>query len=174
MYCEILGLLFIACMFVGFGQGIGQFYRFSAIEISPSQFKNQAVTYVLSGGILAAFLGPVSADNTDTLVPPDYTGSFIAMAIIGALNIGMLSLINFPVKAALSKEKRDASVPKGRSTWTIISQRRFILSCTIATVAHTVMTMVMSNCSIAMNDRDFQFTDQSYVMMTVSQPSLIS
>lgn len=171
MYFELLGLLFIACLFVGFGQGIGQFYRFSAIEISPMQFKNQAVTYVLSGGILAAFLGPISAENTDTMVPPDYTGSFLMMAVIGLLNFGTLSFINFPAKIVVSKGVSDVRLklePKRRSTWTIISQRRFILSCTIATVAHTVMTMVMSNCSIAMNDRNLDFTDQSYVMMTVN------
>ncbi len=164
MYFEILWLLFIACLFVGFGQGIGQFYRFSAIEISPMQFKNQAVTYVLSGGILAAFLGPISADNTDTIVPPDYTGSFLVMAVIGILNFGTLSFINFPVKALMSKGVSGVRLrlePKRRSIWTIVSQRRFILSCTIATVAHTVMTMVMSNCSIAMNDRNLDFTDQS-------------
>jgi hypothetical protein len=49
-----LELIYIACFFVGLGQGLGQFYRFSAVEISPDDMKSRAVTYVLSGGILAA------------------------------------------------------------------------------------------------------------------------
>ena len=61
--------------------------------------------------------------------------------------------------------ERARAKTRPRQTWAIVTQRQFILSCTIATVAHTVMTMVMSNCSIAMNDRGFSFSDQSWVMM---------
>jgi len=50
--------LFVGCFLVGLGQGLGQFYRFAAVEISSGDMKSQAVTYVLSGGVLAAVAGP--------------------------------------------------------------------------------------------------------------------
>lgn len=164
MYASVLSLVFISCFLVGCGQGIGQFYRFSAVEISPPHFKEQAISYVLSGGVLAAVLGPVSASYSDTMVSEQYTGSFIIMAAIGLLNMGVLSLITFP-PIHTHNQNQPNSAAVGRSLRSIVSTPEFILSCTIATVAHTVMTMVMSNCTIAMNERRFSFSDQSWVMM---------
>lgn len=64
MSSEIVPLLFIGCFFIGLGQGLGQFYRFSAVELSPESLKTSAVTYVLSGGIIAAFCGPLAANGS--------------------------------------------------------------------------------------------------------------
>ena len=66
-------LLFIGCLCVGFGQGIGQFYRFSAVEISPADYKDKAVSFVLTGGVLAAFLGPISASYSNGLLAGSLT-----------------------------------------------------------------------------------------------------
>ena len=49
-----------------------------------------------------------------------------------------------------SLESKTASQP--RSTSAIIQQPLFILSCSVATIAHTVMVMIMSNCALSMKD----------------------
>ena len=168
MYSSTLSLVFISCLLVGFGQGIGQFYRFCAVEISPADFKERAVSYVLSGGVLAAVFGPVSAAYSDTMFSERYTGSFVVMAAIGLVNLTLLSLVRFPSTQPASIGLPNPSISGfavGRSLSSIVSSPDFILSCTIATVSHTVMTMVMSNCAISMNERDFSFADQSWVMM---------
>jgi MFS family permease len=83
--------LYIGCFFIGLGfffiypffftvhhiilfkgQGLGQFYRFSAVEITPPELKSRAVTYVLSGGILAAFAGPTSATYSMNIFSQTY------------------------------------------------------------------------------------------------------
>ena len=46
------------------------------MEISPEQYKSIAVTYVLSGGIIAAFLGPTSANYTVSVIGKKFVGSF--------------------------------------------------------------------------------------------------
>ena len=46
---ESLPFLYAGCFFIGLGQGLGQFYRFSAVELSPARLKDRAVTYVLTG-----------------------------------------------------------------------------------------------------------------------------
>lgn len=180
--------LMIGCFFIGLGQGLGQFYRFSAIEVSPEEFKSEAVTLVLSGGILAAFAGPTAANFTKNMFGADYLGSFFVMGILGLTNFVVVSLVNFNKKTkeqdAANKDLDDdgaslvtVSVRSSvRSDATglvernmrpiseIMAQQRFILSCTIATVAHTVMVMLMSNCSLAMNSHGYSFTDQTFVM----------
>lgn len=39
----------------------------------------------------------------------------------------------------------------------------FVVSCSIATIAHTVMVMIMSNCALSM-DKDYSFFMTSLVM----------
>ena len=45
----------------------------------------------------------------------------------------------------------------------ILTSPLFVLSCSIATIAHTVMVMVMSNCALSM-DSDYSFMMTSLVM----------
>ena len=138
-------------------QGLGQFYRFAAIEISPPDMKSNAVTYVLSGGIVAAVLGPTTAKYSAHVIHAPYTGSFIVMALLGVGNWIILASVVFPslpVKEGATGEGGGevllAPVPV-RPLSTIITQPIFVLSCSIATLAHTVMVMVMSNCALAMS-----------------------
>lgn len=56
-----------------------------------------------------------------------------------------------------------ADLVKPRPIMTILTSPLFMLSCSIATIAHTVMVMVMSNCALAM-DTDYSFTMTSLVM----------
>jgi MFS family permease len=51
-----------------------------------------------------------------------------------------------------------------RSTWDIVLRPQFMLSCTIATLAHTIMVMLMSNVTVAMSDDNYSFTICSIVM----------
>ena len=41
---------------------------------------------MLTGGVIAAFLGPTSATYTINIVKEKYVASFMAMALIGVLN----------------------------------------------------------------------------------------
>jgi MFS family permease len=173
--------LYIGCFFVGLGQGLGQFYRFSslfrtfscscfrrfaAVDISPPEFKSKAVTYVLSGGVIAAFLGPTSANYSIHIVSSSkYCGSFLVMGGIGLLNWFTLSLVNFPSSSDEEEEIISANnTPfKPRTPFQIVSHPVFILSCTVATIAHTVMVMIMSNCALSMED-DYSFQTTSLVL----------
>lgn len=178
---DSLFVLFLGCLSIGLAQGLGQFYRFSAVEVTPANLKNQAVTYVLSGGIIAAFLGPTSASYSVHIVGEEYVGSYIMIAIFAFLNQIVLMLVNFPppISKQLLKQPDMHDVDSEPDTDNshhhheddrirpmseIVSQDIFILSCTIATLAHTIMVMVMSNVSIDMQDNGFSFTASSLVM----------
>lgn len=82
LYNNDLTTLFFGCFILGLGQGLGQFYRFSAIELSPPELKSRAVTYVLSGGIIAAFLGPTAATYSAKILSTEYQGSFLAITLV--------------------------------------------------------------------------------------------
>ncbi len=197
--------LYLGCLSVGLAQGLGQFYRFSAVEVTPKELKSRAVTYVLSGGIIAAFLGPTSANYTIDIIGEQYMGSYFMIAAFALLNQLVISMVNFPPrmgardKDTLSYKATKAtpvdnnaasnpliSSPKAsvsgippselpiapppeeeeeiRTTWQIVLQPQFILSCTIATLAHTIMVMLMSNVTVDMKDNGYSFQLCSIVM----------
>ena len=137
MISESLPLIFIGCFCVGMGQGLGQFYRFAAVEVASEDHKSKAVTFVLTGGVLAAFLGPTSANYTKDFFSDVYAGSFLSMGVIGLLNWAVVALVNFPETEASGDGV--ARVRKSRPLREICSTPIFILSCTVATIAHTVM-----------------------------------
>mmetsp|Transcript_2140 Transcript_2140/g.3361 ORF Transcript_2140/g.3361 Transcript_2140/m.3361 type:complete len:577 (+) Transcript_2140:51-1781(+) len=203
-------ILFAGCFSIGLGQGLGQFYRFSAVEVSPDDIKPRAVTYVLSGGVLAAFLGPTSATYSVHLLEKEYLASFLIIGVIGLLNELVILCVRFPptlssTKAGDVREKgykgpdgstqnplyssiAGNSVEDGlppvnpnapitslislesveevqiRPMEVIIVQPSFIVACTIATLAHTVMVMIMSNVSLAMQGSGFSFSKSSLTL----------
>ena len=91
-----LPMLFLGCFAVGLAQGIGQFFRFSAIEVSPPDYKSKAVTIVLSGGIIAAGLGPGLAIISKKLLTPDYLLSYVIMGGVGSREFLYSSVCQLP------------------------------------------------------------------------------
>lgn len=171
---DSLVFLYFGCFAIGLGQGLGQFYRFSAVEITPEHLKSRAVTYVLSGGILAAFLGPTSANYSISMVGEDYQGSYMLIAFIAILNEITIFFVKFPSRPDASESKEAGglvtsdSLPfqksEVRTSLQIVSQPLFIVSCTVATLAHTIMVMIMSNVTIDMEDSGYGFSSTSLVM----------
>lgn len=144
MGLEILPFVFLGCFFVGLGQGLGQFYRFSAVEISTPDLKSRAVTYVLSGGVIAAFLGPLCANNTAEINTHEFLGSYMIIAVIGLFNEITIWFIDFPKPVTPSFDTKlqiaiNMATTQNRTIQQIVTQPLFILSCSVATIAHTLM-----------------------------------
>jgi hypothetical protein len=139
-------LLFMGCFCVGLGQGLGQFYRFAAVEVASEDHKSKAVTFVLTGGVLAAFLGPSSANYTKDFTSNEYFGSFMSMGIIGLLNWAVVAMVNFPPHDAAAQGGAGARGRKSRPLREICTTPIFMLSCAVATIAHTVM--VRAVCAV--------------------------
>ena len=176
-------LIFFGCFFVGLGQGFGQFYRFSAVEIAPASIKPQAVTYVLSGGVLAAILGPNLATLTVNLFPDrPYTGAFLMIGIVAIVNQICCLMVRFPDSIVTRPSgKQGGSKPsiggpveamavsitgvENRPIVIIITEPLFMVSCAVATLAHTIMVMVMSNATLALSSQGFPVEDASLMMM---------
>ena len=90
------------------------------------------------------------------------------MGGIGILNWLTLYLVNFPSTSSRNKEEEEEEEIillniKLRTPYQIVSHPVFILSCTVATIAHTVMVMIMSNCALSMKD-DYSFRNTTLVL----------
>jgi MFS family permease len=198
-----VGLLLVGCTLSGFGQGLGQFYRFSATEMTPDELKPRAVTYVLAGGIIAAVIGPLAAQKSSGMFDKEYQGSFAIQILIAVLNSVFIYLVRYPkldqgkgcgswafiyktVSSSdttgdgniVEKDEEESDEKdeddkasllqygprKNRKLYDIIKQPLFIVSCIIPTIAHTMMVMLMSSVSLAMEKNGFDFERTSLVM----------
>ena len=84
------GWLLCASILVGFGQGLGNFIRFSAAEIVPLGWGAHGITYVMITGVVAAVMGPLSGTVLQKVLPTRFMGSFIAYLTFAALNVVLL------------------------------------------------------------------------------------
>ena len=156
---ETVFLLLIGCAFIGFGQGVGNFLRFCASESVPRKQKSKAITYVMTGGILAAILGPLGAEGSENWLPDhDFMGSYLMLMIIITIDIFLLMLVSFPksevpaIRSEADLEVMNDIIPK-RSIKTIISQPIFIVSVLISTFSQTIMVVLMSSVTLAITEQ---------------------
>jgi predicted MFS family arabinose efflux permease len=143
-------LLFCAStMLMGGSMAFTQQYRFAAAESAPPERLSQAVSYVLVGSLGAAIVNPQVALFARWLVPgTEYAGSFIAVALLYAATIAVLSRLNVPAP----------SVP--RPVTASDAQRlpfatpQFRMAVFAGACAYAVMSFVMTAAPISMHNFD--------------------
>src|ERR1700731_3266880 len=81
--------LYLASTFcAGLYQASHQSYRFAAADTAAADFKGKAVSWVLAGGLFAAFLGPQLVIPTKDLMPPYlFAVSYLGQAATAACAI---------------------------------------------------------------------------------------
>ena len=90
-------LFCVASMFLGIAHGCAGFYRYAAADSAEESQKPKAISYVLAGGLLAAFMGPEIARNTVNFVPGHlYAGCFFSVAAVQLVSLGFLSGVKIP------------------------------------------------------------------------------
>ena len=142
--CSALGLgvgsftvMCIGGLVLGYAVANMQLYRFAAVELAPSHYRAQAISYVTAGGVLAGIIGPALARWTPDLWVPTFQASFAAVVCIHAIVFVVLGFIEFPrVKA------EDASGPQ-RPLLQIVTQPTYMVAAAGGMIAFGVMSFVM-------------------------------
>jgi MFS family permease len=167
-------LFCVVAFFIGGNLAFVQQYRFAAAESVEESAVHRAVSYVLLGGIAAAFLGPELAKQTRALLPFGlYSGSFASLAVLGFLNTGLLSFIREP--GTREKGRGD----DGRPLVEVVAQPRYITAVTAALVAFGVMSFIMTATPVSMHIIDgFSIDETAWVIqshvMAMYVPSLFT
>ena len=147
---SILGQNFILFCFANFFLGIGMAfthqYRFAAAESVEKNMAPKAISIILFGGIISAFLGPSFANYAKDLVSENlYVGSYLALALLT-----FIPAILFLFYENKSKLKVNLKYT-GRSYLELISQPRFIQAITASAFGYAVMTFLMTATPISMH-----------------------
>lgn len=154
-------IFFTGNMLLGFYQGFAQYFRFAAADSVPSDQKGKAISFVLAGGVAAAFAGPNLAKYTQSLGPIPFAYSY--------LSVVFLSLLSFIVIYFLKLEKEpkkinDQIITDERPLKEIIGKRDTISALIASSIGYAVMMMIMTATPLAMQQCGHSSDDASTVI----------
>lgn len=146
-------------LLLGLYQGFAMYYRFAAIDVASPLFRSRAISWVMTGGVVAAFLGPWNASAMVNLIETvPMGGPYIVVALQAALVIGLLSQLKVPA----SGEPQSGSY--ARPMKAIIKQPSVVLAVIAASVGYAIMILVMSATPLAMKADGFDMGQIAYIM----------
>ena len=126
------------------------FYRFTATDDCEDQFKARAISTVLSGGLIAAILGPSLVKislNLNNSVPFLY--SYLAIVILNCLGPFILSYVK-PIPPSKSYQGNINNNDKlNRPLITIFKSPVIFISISCSMIAYGVMNLIMTSSPIA-------------------------
>lgn len=136
-----------------------QFYRFAAADTASSAFRSRAISLVLAGGLLSAFLGPELAKWSRDLFPLVlFAGCYLCIAGLAALSLIILQFIEIPRPSAA--ERRNS----GRPLRQIARQPAFVVAVLCAMFGYGSMNLVMTVTPLAMIACQHSFDTAAFVI----------
>jgi MFS family permease len=135
----------VAAFMMGWAGAAGHQYRFAALESVPPEMAAKATSFLLLGGILAAFVGPEIAVRGRALLGTEYAGSFLLLA--GSYAAGLLIISFYKDREVISSEHSVA----GRPLAEILRSPIVILAISAAALGYGIMSLIMTATPISMH-----------------------
>ncbi len=138
-------LFCLGTLIIGSYGSFNQSYRFAATDAASEAFKPRAISWVMTGGLIAGVVGPQTVIWTrDFLQAAPFAGAFLGQAALALLSMVAVSFLRpSPVSIASSKAG-------GRPLIEIVRQPRFIVAAVTGLVSYSLMTFMMTAAPLAM------------------------
>jgi predicted MFS family arabinose efflux permease len=172
----IFGSFALLCLGTAFGglyAAAHQSYRFAAADTASEAFKPKAISWVLTGGVLAGIFGPQLIILTKDILPQYlFAASYLAQAMVAVLAAAVLTLVRFPAPAKATDARR------GRPLVQIFRQPRLIAAVICGLASYAMMNLVMTSAPVAMIDCNHSVDDAAlglqWHVMAMYAPSFFS
>ena len=149
----------LASFLIGIFNGFGSYYRFAAVDVADEVNRPRAISYVMAGGIVAAFIGPNLTNMSEGLFAgSQFAGGFAFMVLFYLMVMFILFFIEIPNSA--SSEINEPS----RSLKEIAKQPTFIVAILCGMFGYAVMSYLMTATPLAMKHHAHVFDDTAFVI----------
>jgi MFS family permease len=146
------GLFAVFCgatLLIGASLSFVNQYRFAAAESVAREHAARAISFVMLGGVVAAFLGPEIGNRARTLLDTEFAGSFVALALVyGVLTVLLLALRDVPPPAG------QGSGGAARGYRQLLSDPAIVSAIAVGAAAFGIMSFVMTATPISMHVHD--------------------
>ena len=135
----------LAAIMMGWSGAAGHQYRFAALEAVPAEMAPKATSFLLLGGIMAAFVGPELAVRGRGLLSTEYAGSFLLLTLSYIAGMVIISFYR-------DVESRQSDHHGGGRRWSeILRSPVIILAISAAALGYAVMSFIMTATPISMH-----------------------
>lgn len=143
----------------GVFQATSGFYGFAAIEAASIEDKSIAISWVLTGGVVAAIAGTVIASSTsDLLAPFTFAGSYVAVAVLASSSLIVFAILKLP-KPTL------AEISGLQRSWgELLHQPKLIIALASAILSYALMNLMMTAAPVAMAAYGFSSSAPAWVI----------
>ena len=153
-------LFCIANFFLGVGMAFTHQYRFAAAESVEKDKIPKAISIILLGGIISAFVGPGIANYSKDIVSDQlYVGSYISLSILT-----IIPMIFFLFYENISKLKTEIKY-SGRSYLELISQPKFLQAMVASAFGYAIMTFLMTATPLSMHVMEKMSLDKTSMVI---------
>ena len=136
----------VANFFLGMGMAFTHQYRFAAAESVSKDKVPRAISIILLGGIVSAFIGPSVANfSKDLFSNHMYIGSYLSLAALTFLPTIFFLFYKNTSKIELSFKY------SGRSYFELVSQPRFLQAVISSAFGYAIMTFLMTGTPLSMH-----------------------
>jgi predicted MFS family arabinose efflux permease len=161
LYRSHFALFCIGTLLLGVGIGFGTLYRFAAVEVCPEHQQSKAISLVMAGGVLAAFLGPsLALYSRHWIGPTQFMGSFMGLLGLYVLALILLSLVTLPPPVT----PEDTAEGHSRSLLEVLTQPVFIVAVVAGMSSYAVMNLIMTATPLAMERLGYSFAATTSVI----------
>lgn len=152
-------LLFcVAAVLIGAFTGIGNYFRFAAVEAASPAFQQRALSYVLAGGVVAAIIGPNLARWAEPLgTGTAFTGGYLALAGLYALAVVLLLGLRMPRPAPFAPGA-------GRPLAHIVRQPVVAVAMLVGALGYGIMALIMTATPLAMDGHQHGYSNTAWVI----------
>jgi MFS family permease len=139
-------LFCIGTLIIGSYGSFNQSYRFAATDAASEAFKPRAISWVMTGGLVAGVVGPQTVIWTRDLVQAaPFAGAFLGQAALAFLSMIAVSFLR-PAPVSIAS----TTAGGGRPLLEIVRQPRFIVAAVTGLVSYSLMTFMMTAAPLAM------------------------
>ncbi|WP_224814658.1 MFS transporter [Hasllibacter sp. MH4015] len=120
------------------------FYRFAATDTASDAYRPKAISYVMAGGLLSAFIGPqlVKASSEATVVP--FLGTYAVVIAINVIGAALFAFLDLP-----KPEPARADAPRGRSRAELLRNPQIVVAMICGAVSYSLMNLMMTSTPLA-------------------------
>lgn len=151
----------IATVCFGIFAGFANYYRFTAAEVVTPLNKGMAISLVMAGGVIAAFIGPNLANWSSGMFEAySFAGPFVVLMGVYVLSMCTIAFADLPVLNTHVIEGNHSS----RSLSELVLQPIFIVAVTCQMLGYGAMNFVMSSTPLAMNVHNYGIAETAVVI----------